>query len=77
MDAPRVLHLKEGSVSLSSLVSENGEVQSTVILSQEGDPRWGKQAVKAMRKARFESASKACEFEYVYTAKIDDNEKEN
>ena len=77
MKAPRARELKEGSVSLSSLVGEDGKVKSTVILSQEGDLRWGQQAVEAMKKARFKLASKACEFEYVYTAKFDDNETEN
>lgn len=33
MKAPRVVELKEGSVFLSSLIGEDGKVQSTVILS--------------------------------------------
>jgi TonB family protein len=77
LKAPRVTELKEGSVFLSGLVDEDGKVNSAEILSQKGDLRWGKQAVKAMEETIFEPADKACEFEYLYTAKFEGNDKEN
>jgi TonB family protein len=77
LKAPLVTELKEGAVVVLALVEKNGKVKSTEVLSQEGDPRWGKQAVKAMEQTIFIPARKACEFEYLYTAKFEGNGKEN
>ena len=77
LKAPLVTELKEGTVVVLALVGKNGKVKSTEVLSQEGDRRWGKQAVKAMEQTIFIPAHRACEFEYLYTAKFEGNGKEN
>ena len=77
MKAPLVTELRTGSVSVLGLVGKNGKVKSTKILSQQGDIRWGKPAENAMEKTVFKPADKACEFKYVYTARIESNAKEN
>ena len=75
MNAPRVTELREGSVLVSAIVDANGNIASTKILSQEGDPRWGESATLAMEETIFESASEACRFEFNYIAEFEKTEK--
>jgi len=71
MAAPKVTSLREGSVLVVAVIDINGNVTSSEILSQEGDPRWGKEAVKAIERSLFQPADKICRFETRYIAKFE------
>jgi len=77
MSAPRATELREGSALISAIVDAKGNVTSTKVLSQKGDPRWREYATRAMQETIFEPASKACRFEFNYVAKFEGNENDH